>query len=302
MNADLVLLAIADGLSYAGLLFLVALGLTLIFGVMNILNVAHGSLYAFGGYTASTLVAWAMKDGGSSTPVLLAALVVAALVVGVVLGCVLEIGLLRRVEKRDPVLQLLVTFGAFMILEDVLRLIWGTSPQSTSEVVTRLGNIDLFGVTYTRYQLLLIPVVALVAYGSLQYFLRRTRIGKQVVAVTHNAEVATAMGIHARRIRLVTFVLGAVLGALGGALAAPTTSLVPGVGTDMIVLSFAVIATAGLGQITGALIAAVMIGLARSLAVYTLPELEVVVPYLIMVVVLLVRPYGLFTVARARRI
>ena len=102
--------------------------------------------------------------------------------------------------------------------------------------------------------------MALVTYGLLQYFLRYTRVGKQMIAVTHNAEVATAMGINARRIRLVTFLLGAMLGALGGALAAPTTSLVPGVGTDMIVLSFAVIATAGLGQITGALIAAVMIG------------------------------------------
>src|SRR5262249_54336814 len=155
---------------------------------------------------------------------------------------------------------------------------------------------------YTRYQLLLVPGVAVIAYGALQYFLRFTRTGKQIVAATHNAEVATAMGINARRIRLVTFLLGAVLGALGGALAAPTTSLVPGVGTDMIVLSFAVIATAGLGQITGALVAAVMIGMARSIAVYTIPELEVVVPYLIMVVVLLVRPYGLFTVAQSRKI
>jgi branched-chain amino acid transport system permease protein len=189
-----------------------------------------------------------------------------------------------------------------MILEDVLRLVWGTQPHTANEVVTRLGTIDLFGATYTTYQLVLIPVVALVTYGVLQYFLRYTRVGKQMIAATHNAEVATAMGINARRIRLVTFLLGAMLGALGGALAAPTTSLVPGVGTDMIVLSFAVIATAGLGQITGALIAALMIGLARSLAVYTMPELEVVVPYLIMVLVLLVRPYGLFTVARARKI
>jgi branched-chain amino acid transport system permease protein len=169
-------------------------------------------------------------------------------------------------------------------------------------VVTRLGTADLFGVTYTQYQLFLIPGVALVTYGALQYFLRYTRVGKQMVAATHNAEVATAMGINAKRIRLVTFVLGAILGALGGALAAPTTSLVPGVGTDMIVLSFAVIATAGLGQITGALVAALMIGIARSIAVYTVPELEVVVPYVIMVLVLLVRPYGLFTVARARKI
>ena len=301
MNADLLLLALADGFSYAGLLFLVALGLTLIFGVLGILNVAHGSLYAFGGYTAATLVA-AAGGGSANVGLLLASLIAAALIVGVVLGVALEVGLLRRVQDKDPVVQLLVTFAAFMILEDVLRLIWGTQPHTANDVVTGLGTIDAFGATYTRYQLLLIPAVAVVTYVLLRYFLRSTRTGKQMIAATHNAEVATAMGINAKRIRLVTFVLGAVLGALGGALAAPTTSLVPGVGTDMIVLSFAVIATAGLGQITGALVAAVMIGLARSIAVYTMPELEVVVPYLIMVLVLLVRPYGLFTVARTRKI
>jgi branched-chain amino acid transport system permease protein len=302
MNLDLLPLAVADGFSYAGLLFLVALGLTLIFGVMGIVNVAHGALYAFGGYAAASLVQFIMSRGDPPSILLVGALFAAALVVGAVLGCLLEIGLLRRVQDRDPVLQLLITFGAFLILDDVQQLIWGGSPYTASEVSGRLGTIELFGVTYTAYQLLLIPIVALCAYGLLQYFLRYTRIGRQVVAVTHNAEVATALGIHAKRIRLVTFIVGAILGALGGALSVPTTSLVPGVGTDMIVLSFSVVATAGLGQITGALIAALMIGMARSIAVYTFPEFEVVVPYLIMVLVLLIRPYGLFTVAQARKI
>ncbi|HEX2135362.1 MAG TPA: branched-chain amino acid ABC transporter permease [Microvirga sp.] len=302
MTLDVILLALVDGLSYAGLLFLVALGLTLIFGVMGVLNVAHGSLYAFGGYTAATLVVWASGLGQAPTILLVAALFAAALIMGGALGAVLETGLLRRVQDKDPVLQLLITFGVFLILEDVQQLIWGTAPYSASEVVGRLGTTELFSITYTNYQLLFIPLVALIAYAMLQYFLRYTRTGRQIVAVTYNAEVATALGIHAKRIRLVTFVGGAILGALGGALAAPITSLVPGVGTDMIVLSFSVVATAGLGQITGALVAAVMIGLARSLAVYTMPEFDVIVPYLIMVAVLLVRPHGLFTVAQARRI
>jgi branched-chain amino acid transport system permease protein len=302
MSLDLLPLALADGFSYAGLLFLVALGLTLIFGVMGILNVAHGAMYAFGGYTAASLVQAMMSRGEVPSVVLVLALFAAAIVVGVVLGCLLEIGLLRRVQDKDPVLQLLITFGAFLILDDVQQLIWGGSPYTASEVTGRLGTIELFGATFTTYQLVFIPIVALCAYGLLQYFLRHTRVGRQVVAVTHNAEVATALGIHAKRIRLVTFVVGAILGALGGALSVPNTSLVPGVGTDMIVLSFSVVATAGLGQITGALIAALMIGMARSLAVYTFPEFEVVVPYLIMVLVLLIRPYGLFTVAQARKI
>jgi branched-chain amino acid transport system permease protein len=302
MNLDLLPLAIADGFSYAGLLFLVALGLTLIFGVMGILNVAHGALYAFGGYAAASLVQFMVTRGDPPSILLLVALFAAAIVVGALLGCLLEVGLLRRVQGKDPILQLLITFGAFLILDDVQLLIWGGSPYTASEVSGRLGTIELFGVTYTAYQLVLIPIVALCAYGLLQYFLRYTRTGRQVVAVTHNAEVATALGIHAKRIRLVTFIVGPILGALGGALSVPTTSLVPGVGADMIVLSFSVVATAGLGQITGALIAALIIGMARSLAVYTFPEFEVVVPYVIMVLVLLIRPYGLFTVAQARKI
>jgi len=302
MNLDLIPLALADGFSYAGLLFLVALGLTLIFGVMGILNVAHGAMYAFGGYTAATLVQLIMSRGEVPSIVLVLALFAAAIVVGTLLGCLLETGLLRWVQEKDAVLQLLITFGAFLILDDVQLLIWGGSPYTASEVTGRLGTIELFGATFTTYQLIFIPLVALFAYGLLQYFLRQTRVGRQVVAVTHNAEIATSLGIHARRIRLVTFIVGAILGALGGALSVPNTSLVPGVGTDMIVLSFSVVATAGLGQITGALIAALMIGMARSLAIYTFPEFEVVVPYLIMVLVLLIRPYGLFTVAQARKI
>ena len=301
MTPDLLLLAVADGISYAGLLFLVALGLTLIFGVMGIVNVAHGSLYAFGGYAAATFVLWATPRG-ATTPLLLAGLLASAIVVGFVLGTILEAGLLRRVQDKDPVLQLLVTFAAFMVFEDLQRLIWGASPYSASEVVTRLGTLDLFGITYTRYQILLIPGISAAAYLLLRHFLRGTRVGKQIVAVTFHREVATALGINAKRVGLITFVVGGVLGALGGALAAPTTSLVPGVGTDMIVLSFSVVATAGLGQITGALLTSLLIGLARSVAVYTAPELEVVVPYFIMVAVLLVRPHGLFAVAQARRI
>lgn len=301
MTPDLFLLALADGFSYAGLLFLVSLGLTLIFGVMGIVNVAHGSLYAFGGYTAATITG-ALIKADANTIVLLTGLLGAALIVGVALGSGLEAGLLRRVQDKDPILQLLVTFAAFMVLEDVQRLVWGTQPYTASEIVSRLGTLEIFSVTYTRYQLLLIPAIALSVYVGLLYFLRRTPLGRQLVVVTHNREIATALGINAKRIGLLTFVFGGVLGALGGALAAPTTSLVPGAGTDMIVLSFAVVATAGLGQITGALIAAVLIGLARSMAVYTLPELEVAVPYLIMVTVLLVRPNGLFTVVQARRI
>jgi branched-chain amino acid transport system permease protein len=301
VDLNLILLAAVDGLSYAGLLFLISLGLTLICGVFGVINVAHGSLYAIGGYSAASVVAWLLRDQ-ASTLVLVASLFATSIVVGGALGAVLERFLLRHFQHRDPVLQLLVTFGAFMMLEDVQRMVWGATPVNSGEVATRLGTTELLGVTFMNYQLMLVPGVALIAFASLQFLLRHSVAGKQIMAIIHHREVATALGINAARVGTLTFALAGVLGALGGALSVPMTSFVPGLGAEMIVTSFAVIATAGLGQITGALVASILIGLARSFAVYTLPELEVVMPYLMMVVVLLVRPHGLFSVAAARRI
>ena len=287
-------------MSYAGLLFLVALGLTFIFGVVRVLNVAHGSLYAFGGYSAASMGIWFAQGAGSITLSILA-LILGAGIVGVILGYGLML-LLHRFRDRDPIIQLLVTFGAFMVLEDVQVMIWGTQPYFVSDVMFQMGDTSLLGVVFMNYQLWFIPSVALGVYVLLRWFLKHSLKGRQIIAVTHDREVATALGVNAGRIASFTFIIGASLGALGGALASPTTSLVPGVGADMIVLSFAVVATAGLGQISGALIVALMIGIARSLSVYFLPQFEVVMPYLIMMAVLLIRPQGLFTVAEARRI
>lgn len=301
MNLDILSLALVDGVAYASLLFLVSMGLTLVFGVMGILNVAHGAFYAFGGYAASSLVMY-VAPRTDSPFLLLAALFIAAIAAGLLLGSIMEFLLIRRAQDYDPILKLLITFGAFLMLEDIQRFIWGAQPYSASEVVGRLGNIELGDITYTTYQLVVVPVTAILAYILLEFFLRHTKLGKQTVATTHNREVATSLGINAKKIGLVTFVIATILGTLGGALASPTTSLVPGAGTDMIVLSFAVVATAGLGQITGALIAALLIGIMRSIAVYVAPEFEVAVPYIIMVLVLIIRPHGLFTVAQARTI
>ena len=301
MNADLLMLATVDGLSYAGLLFLVSLGLTLICGVFGVINVAHGSLYAIGGYSAASVVAWLLQRQ-PPTLLLVGALFAVALVVGGLLGAGLRALLLRHFQDRDPILQLLVTFAVFMVLEDVQRMVWGATPMTASEITGRLGTTGILGVNFMNYQLFLVPGVALAAFALLQLLLRHSIAGRQIVAVIHHREVATALGIDAARVGTLTFALAGALGALGGALSVPTTSFVPGLGAEMIVTSFAVVATAGLGQITGALIASVLIGVSRSVAVYTVPELEVVMPYLMMVLVLLVRPHGLFSVAVARRI
>lgn len=302
MNLDSVLLGIADGISYAGLLFLVSLGLTLIFGVLGVLNIAHGSLFAFGGYAAASCTTYFIAHDMSTAPMLFLALLMAAGAVGIVLGLIIEVLILRYFQKQDPVILLLVTFAAFLMFEDVQKLIWGASPYSAGDIVAALGTLDVFGVTYTYYQVVAIPVIALISYFGLNFFLNSTSLGKQVVAITFNREVATSLGINSKKIATLVFVLGAIFGALGGALSVPVISISPGIGAEMIVVSFTVVATAGLGQITGALITSIMIGLARSLAVYIAPEFEVAMPYIIMLGVLLIRPNGLFTVAQARKI
>lgn len=304
-NGLLLGLALLDGLSSAGLIFLVAVGLNLVFGVLRIINVAHGSLYAIGAYSAASIGLFAASLGlpaWASLPLLL----VSAALVGVVLGPLIERFILRRIYGGEEVVQLLVTFALFMILEDVQKLVWGVQPIHHDAALKLLGTIDVpFGadfIPFTNYQLFVLPGFALVTLLGLAWFLRRTLTGRVIVAVTTDREAATAMGIDAAKVFLLTFTFGAMLAALGGALSSPTAALVPGVGAQTIVLSFAVVATAGLGQIEGAALTSLMMGLGRSIAVYFEPELEVVVPYIIMVAVLLVRPQGLFGVIETRRV
>lgn len=304
-NGALLGLALLDGIASAALIFMVAVGLNLVFGVLRVLNVAHGSFFAIGGYAAAS-IGLLMTTVGLPPWASFAALLLAAILAGAILGPLIERFLLRRVYGEESVLQLLVTFALFMILEDLQKIVWGVQPVSFGGPVALMGTVDIpFAgdmIPYNAYQVIFLPAVALLTLVGLAWFLRRTLAGRVIVAVTLDREAATAMGIDASRVFLLTFTFGAVLAALGGALSAPTASLVPGVGASTIVLSFAVVATAGLGQIEGAALTALMIGIGRSVAVTFEPELEVVVPYLIMVAVLLLRPQGLFGVPETRRI
>ena len=301
MSTQILVLVLLDGLAYGSLVFLVAVGLTLVFGVMRILNVAHGSFFALGAYGAASI---GVLLAGRDLPhwLSLPLFVLAAAGIGLLVGGAIERFLLRRVYQHEEALQLLVTFAVFTMLENAQRMIWGVQPYFYSDPLLLMGNVSVAGITYTAYQTLFLPLVALAVLLGLRFFLKRTLAGALIVAVTEDREAATAIGIDARRVFLATFVIGASLAALGGALAAPTTSVLPGIGANMIVLSFAVAATGGLGQIEGAAVAALMIGLGRAFAVFFAPELEVVTPYLIMVLVLLVRPEGLFRQRAARKI
>lgn len=301
MDATLFALAIFDGVAYAAMVFMVAVGLTMIFGVLRVLNVAHGSFYAIGAYITASVGLYLI---GAGAPLWIAypVVIVAACIVGIALGGPIEKLLLSRIYGKEEALQLLVTFAVFMILEDVQRLIWGVNPIWHSSASDLLGTVEVFGVIYSSYQLILMPFAALVVLFGLRYFLRSTQAGRLILAVTEDREAATAIGIDADKVYLMTFIIGAALAGFGGALHSASTSILPGIGANMIVLSFAVAATAGLGQIEGAAVAALLIGLGRSFAVYLAPELAELMPYLIMLLVLLVRPEGLFGRAKVRKI
>jgi branched-chain amino acid transport system permease protein len=297
--------ATIDGLTSGATVFLVAVGLSLIFGVLKVLNVAHGSFYAIGAFLAALV--W-MLLGAAGLPELLIypGLVLVALAIGVLLGPVIERFLLHWTFGVEPLsrrenIQLLATFSVFLMLEDAQRMVFGTQPYYSGGALTLLGATRIAGIFHTNYQLLLVPVAGIVLV-LLRLFLAGTRIGRRLVAVAEDPEVAAAMGIRVTRMQTLTFALGAALAALGGALASPTIGVSIGIGPDMVVLSFAVVATAGLGQIEGTLVASILIGLAHSFTVFFLPVLDTVAPFLIMLLVLLVRPIGLFGTERRRSI
>ena len=289
-----------DGIVYSSWLFLIASGLTLVYGVMKILNVAHGSLYALGAYASASLAgAWLASNYAPIGS--FAMLLIAAILVGVVMGPLIERGLLRWLYGKDEVVLLLVTYAVFLILEDVIKLVWGVDSRLLLEPYAMLGNFDLGGLVYPVYNLILI-VSAVVTALVLAWMLYRTRYGKLLLAVIHDREMSAAMGVDVSRYYLVTFAVGAGLAGLGGALTAPTIAVSPGIGIEVIVLSFAVVVIGGLGSLGGAALGAVLVGLVRSATVRYWPEGELFAIYLVMAMVLIVRPQGIFAAQQARKI
>jgi branched-chain amino acid transport system permease protein len=296
----LLITILIDGLTYASWLFIVALGLTLVFGILKILNVAHGSFYALGAYAAASLVGWfasmQLAPELSIVAMLLAAVAVAALV-----APLCERGLLRVFYGRDEVLLVLVTFALFLILEDVTKLVWGVNPLYVSEPYMLFGTVDIGTLSYVGYDFMLVLVAIVVGYG-VWWGLNRTRIGKLVLAVIHSEEIASSMGVNVSRIYTIAFAAGIFLAALGGALTAPMISVQPGVSVGVIIVSFAVVIIGGLGSIPGAAVGALIVGIARSSAVHLMPVAELFSIYLVMAVVLMFRPEGLFQRIQARKI
>jgi branched-chain amino acid transport system permease protein len=291
---------LVDGLGYAAWLFIVAVGMTLIFGVMRILNIAHGSLYAFGAYVCAVLIGRWFDAGLPSIGAYLIMLF-SSVLVGGVLGLLLQQGILKHLHGRDEVAIVLATFALFLILEDAILLIWGTDAYPAFQPYSDLGTVDIAGVSFAWFDLLLVVLAAVIGAG-LWFMLNATRYGKLLIAVIHDPDMARAVGINVDRIFPITFVIGAMLAALGGATSAPKISVAPGIGVDVIILAFAVVVIGGMGSITGAMVGALMVGFGRAFAVHMAPQFELFVIYAIMTAVLIIRPEGLFVRPAARKI
>ncbi|MGQ9858953.1 MAG: branched-chain amino acid ABC transporter permease [Thermodesulfobacteriota bacterium] len=286
-----VLNILSSGVFHASILFLVASGLQLVFGVQKLFNLACGSFYALGAYLGITFVD-AFTGGGG--PVLLSfiPLLAAGLALGA-MGPIVERGLLRFVYDRDESFQLLLTFSVVLMFEDVIRFFWGTYPRSPKGVYLAFGTLHVGGATVPVYNLLVIGASLLIAV-SMGYMLGRTRFGRIIRATASNSEMAQALGIRSSVVYMKVFTLGTVLGTVGGALVVPTTAAVSEMAVHLIVLAFAVVVIGGLGSMKGAFVGAVLVGLLKSVSIALYPELEMMLIYLIVIGVLVVKPQGLF--------
>ena len=287
---DFLLINLLNALLYTSVLFLIAGGLSLIYGVMRIVNLAHGNLYAFGAYVTAWTIG--LVVGRAPAPVLYL-LLPAGAIAAAALGAVLEPTLLRPFYKRAEEYQLLVTFGLLMILEDVMRLLWGPYPLSASALWENMGSLSIGGNPYPNYNLMVIAVGGAAA-AFLWAFIYRTRFGVVLRATSQNMRMASALGVNVNRVYIEAFTIGCFMAGLGGAIIVPSQSAVLGMGVDALVLAFIVVVIGGLGSLEGALVGALIVGVVRELGIAFFPEIELAVLYLIAAIVLLIRPAGLF--------
>ena len=302
MDAIFVFEQLLNGLGYGLMLFLIAAGLTLVFGIMDTMNLAHGSLYMAGAYVAARV----HEASGA-----FALAVAAAVVVTVVVAAVLEFVVIRRLYRRDHLVQVLATFGIILIADDVVKAIWGVAPLLASTPAVLAGPVQLVdGLPYPSYRLLLIGAGLTVALG-LYLLVNNTRIGMLVRAGASNRQMAEFMGVRVGAVFAFVFALGAGLAALAGALMAPISSVQIGMGEAILIPALVVIVIGGIGSVRGAFVAALLVGLVDTAGrAFLPPALRAVLPpavaadlgpalagiamYVLMAAVLTLKPAGLF--------
>ena len=287
---EIVALQVLNSLSYAAVLFLIAAGLSLIFGVMGIVNMAHGMFYALCAYVA----AWSVGLAATAVPpaALFIFLLLGAIAVALI-GLAIEPSLIRRFYRRPEEYQLLVTFGLLLVLEDLIRLVWGGTPRTAGGLVDYLGLIRIGGLPYPVYNLLMIGV-GIAAAGALWAFVYRSKFGVLLRATAQDRRMAAALGINVGRIYILAFGLGCFMAGLAGAIVVPTQAAVLGMGVEVLVISFVVVVIGGLGSLEGALVGALIVSALRTITIQFWEEIELAALYLIAAIVLLIRPTGLF--------
>jgi branched-chain amino acid transport system permease protein len=284
-----------SGVAFGVPIFLVASGLTLVYGVIGVLNFAHGAFFLLGAFATVTLL-------GGQTPNLLA-FVLAVLAGGALAGAVgllTELTVVRRLYRADHMTMLLGTYAVLLTLEGVSHLIWGTEPRSQRQPDLLAGDVTLAGARITVYDLVLVAVGAVVAVG-LWLLINRTRSGRAVRAIAQDATMAQAVGINAKMLLLLVFGFGSLLAGLAGGLMAPNVSVSLALGNAFILQAFAVVIVGGLGSVQGSLIASILAGISETAAVAYAPVLTGFTFYILVAVVLVVRPQGLLANARAGR-
>ena len=296
----LITIIIFDALSYGATLFLLSIGLTVVFGVLRVLNISHGGIYALGAYMGTWLALLVLGEKFSPW-MTYPALILGALFIGLTVGPVIERVFLRRIYGADMHIQLLLTFSILLILDDAMKLIWGMEPIFVSEPYSLLGSFSVVGIIYPWYDFALVGV-SIIFGGLLIWVVRATSYGKIVTSVINDREGSTAVGINVNVIYTVAFTVGSLAAALGGCLIAPKIAVVPQFALEVVVLAFAVIAIGGMGSLEGAALGALIVSFARALAIHLAPEFDLVAIYVIMILVLAFRPQGLFGEIEFRKI
>ncbi|MGB9042816.1 MAG: branched-chain amino acid ABC transporter permease [Pseudolabrys sp.] len=281
---------LAGGVFHAAVLFLVAAGLQLVFGVQKIVNLACGSFYALGAYFGITFISYATQFGISAW-LIFPGLIVSGILLGFI-GPPIE-RVLRTVYGRDESFQLLLTFALVLIFQDVFKFIWGANPRSLDSAYLIYGTLRAGDFSVPVYNLLVI-LAAIAIAGGLGLFLQRTNYGRLLRATAENRAMAEALGVDVRRIYSAVFTLGAVLGTTAGALVVPTAAASLDMAIEFVIEAFAVVVIGGLGSMRGALIGALIVGLIRAFSIVFFPEFEVLAIYVIVISVLIFRPVGLF--------
>jgi len=295
MDIEIIVIQLLSGLSRGMILFIVASGLSLIFGVMRVINFAHGSLYMLGAFLAVTVGEWL---AGPSTALraglgwnFVAALLVAPLLVALV-GLALETSLFRRIYAKEHLLQLLLTYGLTLLLGDVVRMIWGGAYRTLRPPEFLRGGLQILGRRFPIYNLFLLVIGPLIAVG-LWYLLQRTRLGRIIRATVTHPETLSALGVNVRRVSTSVFALGCWLAGLGGVLYAGQATVGLGMDMGMIIDAFAVVVIGGLGSFVGALLGSVLVGVVLAFGILLAPRTALLLPFVVMAVVLIARPWGL---------